>query len=59
MKHRKISNYNMNHFYSSDWRDIRQLFEDFDDALKDFDLELVRGDNVDDSHWFKIEKRRG
>lgn len=48
----------MNHFYSSDWRDINGLLENFDDALKDFGLELVQGDNSDDSYWFKIEKRK-
>lgn len=58
MKHKKVRDYNMNRFYSSDWKDIKGLLENFDDALKDFGLELVLGDNADDSYWFKIEKRR-
>ena len=64
MRHKKINSYNINQFYTSGYKDIKELLKNFDDALKDFGLELVQGDNADgrlslgESYWFKIEKRR-
>ena len=44
-------------FHSVDYKDMEGLFEEIDNELKRFDLELDLGNNADDSYWFRIIKR--